>query len=140
MVSKSADYVPPYGRTYIFSNKYHRFLSSTANNQYFLYSISAPNLVHLSGQTIEFDFEIYFDGIRYLDISPKISGYGYNIWILRSISSLVISNDMGYVLSSHETVLSTQHQYMQCPCLFFILERYKLRGHKTVSQKKIKQP
>ena len=30
------------------------------------------------GQKMVFGIEEYLDGIRYLDISPKISGYGYD--------------------------------------------------------------
>ena len=38
------------------------------------------------------------------------------------------------VLSSHETVFSTQHQYTQCPCCLFIQERYKFFGHRQTEQ------
>ena len=47
-------------------------------NNHFFYYLGAPNLVHLTGQKIVFAIEKYIDGIRYLDISPKNSGYGYN--------------------------------------------------------------
>ena len=52
-------------------------------HNHLFYSLGAPNLVRLTGQTIVFTIEKYFDGIRYLDISPKNSGCGYNISIYR---------------------------------------------------------
>ena len=41
------------------------------------------------------------------------------------------------VVSSHSTDISTQryHQYTQCPCWLFILERYKLRCHRLRQRK-----
>ena len=42
---------------------------------------------HLTGQKIVLGFEKYFDGIQYLDISPKKSGHGY-------ISRYIVSCDI----------------------------------------------
>ena len=49
--------------------------------------------MHLTGQKLESGIEKCFDGIHYLDISRKKSGYGYDISIM---SCLMISHDMGY--------------------------------------------
>ena len=71
---------------------------------------------------------------------------------LNSVTSIVCVNEIYYclevllyqdiqkcVLSSHLTVFSTQrHQYTQCPCWFFILERYKFCGQ--TETEKSKQP
>ena len=48
------------------------------NNHFFYHHLGAPNLVHLTGQKIVFAIEKYVGGIRYLDVSPKNSGCGYN--------------------------------------------------------------
>ena len=38
---------------------------------------------HVFHRALEFGIEQYFDGIRYLDIRPKKTGYGYDISIYR---------------------------------------------------------
>ena len=47
--SKSAHCVPPYGRTYIFSNNITTSEVLPPSN-HFVYSLGVPNLVHLTGQ------------------------------------------------------------------------------------------
>ena len=56
-------------------------------------------LVHLTGQRIVLAVKNYIDGIRYLDISPKKSGYRYYYYL--DISYLVISHDMGHDTTIH---------------------------------------
>ena len=49
-----------------------------------LHIMYVPTEVHLIvGKKIVFGIEEYFDGIRYLDVSPKKSGHGYNVSIYR---------------------------------------------------------
>ena len=44
----------------------------------------------------------FFDGIRYLDVSPQNSGYGYDIYLDQSY--LAISHDMRYDITIYRDI------------------------------------
>ena len=54
-----------------------------------------------SGQKKMFGIEEYFDGIRYLDISSKNSGYGYNISIYRILWHRIIWDTPEYDITKY---------------------------------------
>ena len=59
-------------------------------------------MLHLTGKEIVFGIEKSFDGIRYLDIIPKNSGYGYVQYL--DMSYLAISHDMGHDITTDRDI------------------------------------
>ena len=83
------------------------------NNHFLFYSRGAQNLVHLTGQKNVFDIENFFDEIRCLDISPKNSGYGYNISIYRILRYRMIWDIISRYIATYHAIshrITSKHQ------------------------------
>ena len=85
---------------HIFFNKYHCFWSFypqiTIPLTLWCTKLGTPRWVKNSVR-YSFGIEKYVDGIRYLDISPKYSGYGY-------ISRCIVSSDIAWYGIRHHDI------------------------------------